>query len=317
LNVAVARKGDAIEALAPAKVNLYLEVLGRRADGYHELCTVMMAVDLADRLRMERSDARGMTLSVRDPQLATDNLVQRAWELFAERCRPAGGVRIALQKSIPVGAGLGGGSSDAAAALAGLNVLLEAGLAPEQLAALGARVGSDVPFFLASGSLAICRGRGERVEPIDSPARPHGVLVVPPFSCSTGAVYAEYDRAGQTVGGRAEAERLAAFAGEAASWGQGLHNALEPAARRVEPRLGEMRRELEALSPAGLVMTGSGSGWFCLCADAQEASRLQEAVGTRGLGCAYPVHRWNSGCASGNSGPGPSRATTDAQRSFP
>jgi len=203
-------------------------------------------------------------------------------------------VRIELTKRIPAGAGLGGGSSDAAAALIGLDRFFATGLDAATLAELGKEIGSDVPFFLAAASLAICRGRGERVEPIDSPADCVGCLVVPPFACRTSAVYAEHDRVSASSPAGPSASTCGAFADAVDAWPAQMRNDLEPAALRLEPRLRPIRASLEALEPWGLVMTGSGSGFFCLCRDESEASRIRRCLRGRNLGAAWLVHRWRA-----------------------
>src|SRR3954469_7342886 len=156
---------DGVEVLAPAKLNLFLEVLGRRPDGYHEVETLMVAVDLFDRLTFRESPSGEITLRCDDPGLPTgsENLAVRAAERLRDESGRRLGAHIDLHKSIPAGAGLAGGSSDAAAALAGLDRLWDLKTRPDRLATLASGLGSDVPFFLKAGA-AICRGRGERVE---------------------------------------------------------------------------------------------------------------------------------------------------------
>lgn len=175
---------------APAKVNLTLRVLGRRADGFHELETLMAPLDLADRLEVELKDSPGVDFSCSDPSLPVDgsNLVCRAVTAFAASTGRDFGVRIHLEKRIPHGAGLGGGSSDAAATLKALNELLGAGLTTEDLEKLAASIGSDVAFFIR-GVPAMCRGRGERVEPVEGVLSAEILLVKPPFPVSTAWAY--------------------------------------------------------------------------------------------------------------------------------
>jgi 4-diphosphocytidyl-2-C-methyl-D-erythritol kinase len=165
-----------MQILAPAKINLSLRILGKRSDGFHEIETVITPISLCDKIDIEKQN-RWIDFSCDDPTLSTgdDNLVVRAAKLFFEQAKIKSGVSIKLEKKIPHGAGLGGGSSDAAATLRALNQLFDAKLSPEELAKLGATIGSDVPFFL-SESAAICKGRGEIVKPtklntklVDSP----------------------------------------------------------------------------------------------------------------------------------------------------
>src|SRR5438067_5572512 len=171
---------DGVEVLAPAKLNLFLEVLGRRPDGYHEVESLMVAVDWHDSLTFADDPSGRITLHCDDPALPTgpENLVVRA----AERLKAASGTRrgatIVLRKAIPVRAGLAGGSSDAAATLTALDRLWDLRTPPEQLDALAGEIGSDVTFFRHAPA-AVCRGRGERVEPLPPPGALVFVLVCP------------------------------------------------------------------------------------------------------------------------------------------
>jgi 4-diphosphocytidyl-2-C-methyl-D-erythritol kinase len=183
-----------MQLLAPAKVNLSFEIKGRRADGFHEIETLMTPISLADRLTVERAGNEGrIDFSCDDSSLpiGDDNLVVRAAKLFRERAGITAGIAIALEKKIPHGAGLGGGSSDAASALLGLNELFEAGLPSEKLMKLAAQLGSDVPFFLA-GSAAVCRGRGDLVTPIALDAKFPLLLLKPDFGVPTPWAYAQW-----------------------------------------------------------------------------------------------------------------------------
>jgi 4-diphosphocytidyl-2-C-methyl-D-erythritol kinase len=257
-------------AEAFAKVNRSLVVRGKRSDGYHELDTVFQAVGLTDRLAFGESD--GLTLEVDDPSIpaGAENLVLRAARALAE----AAGVRpraaISLEKRIPSGGGLGGGSSDAAVTLLGLSALWSLDLPLERLAEVGASVGSDVPFFLWGGT-ARGLGRGERIEPLpDLP--PRGVvLVMPPFPVSTPEVFRrlaapEWDGEG---------------AGSPAAGGVPDRNDLEPAAESLFPALRDVRESLGAAGATQARLSGSGSTVFGLFPDlatAAEAARRLEGL---------------------------------------
>ncbi|HEY7869399.1 MAG TPA: 4-(cytidine 5'-diphospho)-2-C-methyl-D-erythritol kinase, partial [Methylomirabilota bacterium] len=182
------RGGRAVVLRASAKVNLALEVLGKRGDGYHEIATVLQAVDLADRLRLETADT--LSLHVDDPDLPTDdgNLVMRAARLLQKAAGREAGARIGLTKRIPVAAGLGGGSSDAAAALWGLSRLWKLGWPRARLRELAVELGMDVPFFLGPGR-AIATGRGERLAALPGGGGYALVLVNPKVPLSTREVY--------------------------------------------------------------------------------------------------------------------------------
>jgi 4-diphosphocytidyl-2-C-methyl-D-erythritol kinase len=183
-----------MQLLAPAKINLSFQIKGRRADGFHEIETIMAPISLADRITIERTGDEGeIHFSCDDPSLprGDDNLVVRAAKLFRERARIMGGITISLGKKIPHGAGLGGGSSDAASTLLGLNELFDAGLEQKELLELAAQLGSDVPFFVVR-SAAICRGRGEIVMPIALETKFRLVLLKPDFGVPTPWAYSKW-----------------------------------------------------------------------------------------------------------------------------
>lgn len=183
-----------MQLYAPAKINLSLEIKGRRDDGFHEIETLMAPLSLSDRLTIERGQTAGdIQFSCDDPSLPVgdDNLVVQAAKLFQQATKIEAGIEIALEKKIPHGAGLGGGSSDAAATLLGLNELFETQLDQRKLIELAAQIGSDVPFFIL-GSAAMCRGRGEVVEPATLPANLDLLLVKPDFGIPTPWAYSKW-----------------------------------------------------------------------------------------------------------------------------
>ncbi len=274
-----------VEVLAPAKLNLFLEVLGRRPDGYHEIETVMVAISLCDTLTIQDEPTGVLRLRCNDPTLpvGAENLVIRA----ADRLREATGCRrgadIELIKAIPAQAGLAGGSSDAAATLAGLDQLWGLGLAPEQKDALAAEVGSDVPFFNHLPA-AVCRGRGERVEPVSLDREYHFVLICPPLGVSTADVYR---RVVPPEEPRAAGEILAALErGETTELGRSLFNRLQPVAEAIRPELIRVRDALADLGPLldGSAMSGSGSAYYGLCRDRTAARHAAEVLQPLGLG---------------------------------
>ena len=183
-----------MEEVAPAKINLSLRVLRRRDDGFHEMETRMAPISLYDSLQAEAADA--FEFRADDPALPTgeDNLVVRAAHLFFSRINREPNVRITLSKKIPHGAGLGGGSSDAAATLRLLNRFVDARLPMKELSALAANLGSDVPFFVDGGA-AICRGRGELIERAPLPTRLNLLLLKPPFGVATPWAYSRWGEA--------------------------------------------------------------------------------------------------------------------------
>src|SRR5438552_14945391 len=187
-----------IEELAHAKVNLFLRVLRRRQDGFHEIETLMAPITLCDSLELESSNA--FEFRCDEPGLAgDDNLVIRAARLFFSETNRAPKVQLTLRKEIPHGAGLGGGSSDAAAALRGLNRFFDAGLSRERLSTLGAQLGSDISFFL-NETAAICRGRGEIVTPAALPEPLSLLLLKPEFGVPSSWAYSRWQATREVAG---------------------------------------------------------------------------------------------------------------------
>ena len=266
-----------LAAQAFAKVNRSLVVLGRRPDGFHELDTVFQAVGLCDRLTFEPAD--GLTLEVDDPSVPSgaENLVVRAAWALAAAAGVAARAAITLEKRIPSGGGLGGGSSDAAVALLGLDALWRLGLPLDRLAAIGATLGSDVPFFLFGGT-ARGLGRGERVEPLpDLP--PRGVvLVMPPFPVATPLVF-----------GRLGAPEWDGSAPEREEGGVPDRNDLEPAAEALFPALRAVRESLAAAGAEQARLSGSGSTVFGLFPDPGAASEAARRLAGLPAGAAVRV----------------------------
>lgn len=184
-----------MQLFAPAKINLSFAIKGRRADGFHDIETLMAPISLADQLTIEAKENgdNAIEFSCDDASLPTgeDNLVVRAVKLFREETRITRGIRIVLEKKVPHGAGLGGGSSDAASTLLGLNELFAAGLNQAGLLQLAAQLGSDVPFFIVR-SAAVCQGRGEIVTPISLSARFSLLLLKPDFGVPTSWAYGKW-----------------------------------------------------------------------------------------------------------------------------
>ena len=268
---------------APAKLNLYLRVLGKRPDGYHEIETLFERIDLADELTFEPHDELELTCT--DPELSCgeDNLVMRAARALQQASGSARGARVRLTKRIPIAAGLGGGSSDAAAALLGLNTLWDLRWTRARLAELGARVGSDVPFFLTEAPFAIGRGRGDACEPLEVPPLAH-VLVVPPERLSTKAVYDEWDTAGPEIGLTASAPSSSMVAHalrngpDFAGLAKGLWNSLQPIAIRRCPVIATIQSILRRLGCAGVSVSGSGPAVFGICLDAAQAEAVAASL---------------------------------------
>lgn len=269
---------DRLVLAAPAKLNLFLEIHGKRPDGYHDIASLMAPVNLFDTLEfaLRSDDMIALEWEGGDLPPAAQNLVCIAanqLRLFAKR--PELGADIRLTKRIPMQAGLGGGSSDAAATLLGLNELWNLNYPIEVLANLAALIGSDVAFFLGT-TAAWCTGRGEIVAA--EPAAPafHIVLVCPPVGLATAEVYRGIEVPSVPVDG--SAARAAFRSGDPEALGAALFNRLQTAAFHLAPVVESVYRRLAGLNPAGCLMSGSGSVVFVLCRDAHEADRVANAV---------------------------------------
>ncbi len=307
------------EIFAPAKLNLYLEVLGPRADGFHALETLMLPVRVYDRLSWRGSGAagadeyvadadEGLSLRVRNllpgsshashnpPLLGddNDNLVLRAARLLAKTAGISPSGRFDLVKRIPIQAGMGGGSSDAAAALKLANAAWGIGYSQEQLLPLAAQLGSDVPFFFGKGA-AICRGRGELIEPVARLPKLHFVVVKPAASLSTAEVFGRLPERTETTAELAASshsrlsELIATLQrGAIAAAASKMTNQLESAAASLSPWLGELRETLpEIFSKTGCLghfMTGSGSAYVGVMRSATQARQTARRLAARSLG---------------------------------
>lgn len=285
---------------APAKLNLFFEVLGKRADGYHEIESLVLPIDLYDTLFFQDDPRGAITLRCHMPSAARgprgteggelpegpENLVVRAAMRLRERAGVTAGARMRLVKRIPSAAGLGGGSSDAAATLLAANAAWQLGWSREQLADVGAELGSDVPLFLARGA-SVCRGRGEQVEALGGLGGLHFVVVRPPVGLSTAAVY---QRCQPAAAPRPMQPLLEALRrGDLHAVGQTLFNRLEAAAETLSPWIARLREEFARLECVGQQMSGSGSCYFGLCRHARHARRVARCLEARGMGIALAV----------------------------
>jgi 4-diphosphocytidyl-2-C-methyl-D-erythritol kinase len=329
LGMQICHRDALIEIQTPAKVNLFLEVLRRRADGFHDIETLMVPVELADTLRCTaRPDGRlhvacrwtrGCQASARGSRDGTSrvwddlpegnrNLVFRALERLREAAGTSQGLNVEISKRIPTSAGLGGASSDAAAALAAANRLWGLDWPRDRLSEVAAAVGSDVPFFLGGGA-AVCRGRGELLERVGGFAGWWLVIVRPPAGLSTADVYRDCCPAGVAEPSAGCAEPLgqvfaginrsevgprsvtgvceAALRGDLAAVGRQLFNRLQSAAERQSPWIGRLRAAFERTDCLGHQMSGSGSSYFGICRHAGHARRLAGRLRSAGLGAVF------------------------------
>jgi len=280
---------------APAKVNLGLRVLGRRADGYHDIVSLMVPVGLFDLVRVESAPS-GIAVRCPDSDLPTDrgNLVHRAAQLIFRECGSDAGVRLELHKRIPVGAGLGGGSSDAAATLKGVNELLGCRLGNEELHRLAVKLGADAPFFLL-GCPALAEGIGDRLTAVTAMREVWTVLVYPGFQVSTRWAYEHLALTTKT--NRSNLENLGEIpAGEATAYRQRLLgrqcltledvlpllvNDFEPLVFSHYPQLEEIRQALLAAGARAVPMTGSGPTLVGLFASEDTANAARGQVSGR------------------------------------
>lgn len=263
---------------APAKINWLLSVLGKRDDGYHEILSLAQCVELCDELSFEPFDA--LVLESDCPIPVPENLIWKAALVLKDFSGTEKGARITLTKNIPIEAGLGGGSSDAAYTLLGLNELWGLGLDKKRLSALGAKVGSDVPFFL-SGPAALVSGRGETAKPVDLGKPVWLVLVKPDFGVSTAWAYRTLRRYSGLTKARdnirlfIRALRGGQISGLGALPGG---NDLEPGVVAAFPEIGRIKAELKNRGALYVSMSGSGSAVLGLFADKRAAERAAERM---------------------------------------
>lgn len=264
---------------APAKINLMLDVLHKRPDGYHEVEMVMTMVDLADRLEMSELPRDTIIISSQAGYIPLDekNLAFQAARLVKERYDVKRGVHIHLDKKIPVAAGLAGGSSDAAAALRGLNRLWELNIPDEELRRLGAELGSDVPFCVTGGT-ALATGRGELLTPLPNPPQCWVVLAKPPINVSTADVYGRL-RSNQIEHHPSSADMIAALnAGSFSSVCQSMGNVLEDVTLKLYPEVQQLKEGMIRLGADGVLMSGSGPTVFGLVLKESKVARIYNGL---------------------------------------
>jgi 4-diphosphocytidyl-2-C-methyl-D-erythritol kinase len=258
-----------LRLLAPAKVNLVLLVLGKRPDGYHEIFTLMQKINLYDVLYLEKT-SKGVILTTDTSELACDetNLVYKAAKYFLEALNQPAGVKIHLKKHIPIAAGLGGGSSDAATTLMGLNQLFDHPLPKEKLIEIGADIGSDVPFFFYAGA-GIATGRGEIVRPLSFPLPFWYVIVIPPVKVSTKWAYTQV---------RLTRKRIQTKINKPDEILELLVNDLEPGVIESFKEIEEAKRLLQKAGGQYILLSGSGASVFALCRDKKEALEVKKRL---------------------------------------
>lgn len=262
-----------ISLLANAKLNLYLDITGRREDGYHLLETVMQSVDLCDIVTI-RPGGSEIRVSCSDPLIPEDegNICFRAAKAYFDEIKESGGADIRIEKRIPHGAGLGGGSADAAAVLNGLNCLYGSSVRGERLAELGAEVGADVPFCMAGGT-KLCRGIGEELHDTEPLPERVYLIVMPDFECDTKGAYRRYDEA--------SAEKMAKKGGiedflrSGGKFPEKMYNVFRELYR--DERIEAIAGKLIGQGARGASLTGSGAAVFGVFEDTEAAMNAAKA----------------------------------------
>jgi 4-diphosphocytidyl-2-C-methyl-D-erythritol kinase len=301
------RKNSVWIALAPAKVNLYLDILGQRFDGFHELETLMVPLGIYDTLcltpfrasdptqagpiELSVRSARGVTSTIDSIPTDEQNLIVSALQLLQRRSGCETGARVQLHKRIPTGAGLGGGSSDAAAALSLANHAWGLNWNRQQLAEVAQKIGSDVAFFLANRP-AVCRGRGEQVEPIQGIPPLYWVVVKPPTALQTSVVYAENTASSDIGLPKVASSGLGPLLqslrrGRIGNLQPLIVNHLQSAAARISPWINRLATAFGRLDFSAHQMTGSGSAYFGVCRNTRHATRLAAVLQSLDLGVVY------------------------------
>lgn len=286
--------------IAPAKINLYLEILGDRPDGYHELAMILQSIELADRIELRSLSTDTIRVHCNHPQVPLDasNLAYRAVELMAQQFPDVfarfGGVEVIINKQIPVAAGLAGGSTDAAAVLVGVDMMWQLGLTQPELQDLAAKLGSDIPFCIAGGT-ALATGRGEELSPLPDLDSLYVVLAKDRnLMISTAWAYQTYRtqfghtyvRDAQSLESRAHRVHSgpmvnAIYTKDGTKIAQLLHNDLEKVVLSTAPQVLQLREAFQSSGALGTMMSGSGPTVFALCESEAQAQEVQQKVRAR------------------------------------
>ncbi|MFH1459813.1 MAG: 4-(cytidine 5'-diphospho)-2-C-methyl-D-erythritol kinase [Candidatus Omnitrophota bacterium] len=267
---------------APAKINLFLEIVGKRKDGYHNLNTLFLKIKLYDQLRFQKTDKIiKINSNHKDICLDKRNLIYKAAVLMQKTTKKKFGVDIYLDKKIPIGAGLGGGSSDAAATLIALNKLWELKLPQKKLHEIGKKIGSDVPFFLLKENAAIGQGRGDILKPLNFKKKYWIVLVKPKIFISTKEIY---QRLAPDLTKRRNDVKLLIRAwknSDLETVGKTLFNRLETVTLKHYKQIAKVKKIISALGVRAVLMSGSGSVIFGIVQNREEAIRIKRKLQNR------------------------------------
>jgi 4-diphosphocytidyl-2-C-methyl-D-erythritol kinase len=278
---------DYLLVRAPAKINLYLLIKGKRDDGFHELETLMCKVTLYDELKIERFDGDGFQLVCRgeyEVPGGRDNLIWRGWELLDSLYPGLGGIKVTVDKHIPPGAGLGGGSSDAAAVVMGINKFAELGLSRAGLSELCSELGSDVAFFTGP-SMSVCRGRGEKISDFSQKIPFKCLLFLSDINCSTSEVYknyshdsALYDSLKVKINDCIRKKNIDLLTKMCA-------NMLEESSIKLYDDLADLKIRIERLVGRRVCISGSGSSMYSIISGQNEIEEVCQPGDIRTIGC--------------------------------
>ena len=278
--------------LSPAKINLHLQVLGTRTNGYHDIETIFLKVPLNDRLLISMKEKEGLTLVPDHAKVPTDdtNTMAKAYKILAQTMGRLPGIRVTLEKKIPPGGGLGGGSSNAATFMLALNELLDLGLSRDKLLLLGREGGADVPFFLLEAHAAVGQGIGDILTPIESKLEGHLLLVFPPLSISTSWAYSSLTFPLTPPCTDINILAFLLTKGDLAGLASRVFNHLEGPVQARYPLLTQIKEELQERGASLALMSGSGSTVFGIFEAediAREAARWASGMGWRA--CLVPL----------------------------
>ncbi|MFD1204495.1 MULTISPECIES: 4-(cytidine 5'-diphospho)-2-C-methyl-D-erythritol kinase [Sporosarcina] len=263
---------------APAKINLTLDVLHKRPDGFHEVEMIMTTVDLADRVWLRQTDDGRITIKVSERFVPNDrkNLAYQAAEILKKRYGVVKGVEITLDKKIPVAAGLAGGSSDAAAVLRGLNRLWNLGISADELAQIGSTIGSDVSFCVHGGT-ALATGRGEKIEHLKAPPNCWVILAKPSISVSTADIYRNLDL--NSIAHPDTSAMISALkSGDYDKMCSSVGNVLESVTMRLYPQVVDLKEKMEKFGADAVLMSGSGPTVFGFVKNEYRVSRIYNGL---------------------------------------
>ena len=269
---------------AYGKINLGLDVLRRRPDGYHELKMIMQTVDIYDDLTFQRRKEPGIALRIEGADLSagTDNLICRAADLLLQEKNITEGVEITLKKRIPIAAGMAGGSADAAAALRGLNTLFGLGCSTEELQKLGVKLGADIPYCLVGGTM-LSEGIGEILTPLTPPPACYLVVAKPPIDVSTAFVYGHLQADKLSYHPDIDGMARALAAGDLQGITDRMGNVLETVTEREYPVISGLKELMREMGAENALMSGSGPTVFGICKEKERASQIAAAIEEKGL----------------------------------